>query len=126
METFGLLEATASLLTFVMDFFVKSISREFSSSTVMTSGVETEVFVEMAGVTVQFLLVLIMLLFDPLPTIWGPAWSFFVTSVVAAEAVAAGAAAAATVASAVAGAAGGAEAAAIAAAADGGNGAVGN
>ena len=80
METFGLLEATASLLTFVMDFFVKSVSREFSSSTVMTSGMETEVFVEMAGVTVQFLLVLIMLLFDPLPTIWGPAWSFFAAS----------------------------------------------
>ena len=125
METFGLLEATASLLTFVMDFFVKSISREFSSSTVMTSGVETEVFVEMAGVTVQFLLVLIMLLFDPLPTIWGPAWSFFVTSDVA-EAGAAAAATAATAVAAEAGGAGAAEAAAIAAAADGGNGAVGN
>ena len=96
METFGLLEATASLLTFVMDFFVKSISREFSSSTVMTSGAETEVFVEMAGVTVQFLLVLIMLLFDPLPTIWGPACKFFVAS----EAEAAAATTAAAVAAA--------------------------
>ena len=65
-------------------------------------------------------------LFDPLPTIWGPAWSFFVTSDVAEAGAAAAAATAAASVAAEAGGVGAAEAAAIAAAADGGNGAVGN